>query len=227
MDEDSVTSLLSVVSSAKMTAIVNEKPENLPRYGLSNPAITFEAVNDQGKSAMLLVGKKDRDEYFARDPSRPMIFRINEELYKKLAESYGDLRDKALIHLDSAEINRIEIHNVNGTIICNRKSEAGWTFEEPQDQKGKNAASWKLFDPLTEARAEEIIDHPPAAVIAQLARPAVEAILTDKDGKKFTVGVSQPSGDFVYARTSGSPAIYKLKKKILDDMNYRATQVSF
>jgi hypothetical protein len=227
LDENSITSLLSVASSAKMTAIVKEKPENLARYGLSNPAIMFTAVNDQGKSAMLVLGKKEGDEYFARDPSRPMIFRINEELYKKLAESYGDLRDKALVHLDSADVNRIEIHNVNGTIICNRKSEAGWTFEEPRDQKGKNAASWKLFDPLTEARAEEIIDHPPAAVVAQLARPAFETILTGKDGKKFTVGVSRPSGDFVYAQTSGSPAIYKLKKKILDDLNYKATQVSF
>lgn len=226
-DEDSVTSLLSVASSSKMTAIVQEKPENLARYGLAAPAITFTAVNHQGKSAMLLVGKKEGDEYFARDSSRPIIFRINEELYKKLAEGYSDLRDKQLVHLDSADVNRIEIHNLNGTIICNRKSEAGWTFEEPQDQKGRNAASWKLFDPLTEARAEEIFDHPPATVSAQMTRPAVEVILTDKDGKKFTVGVSQPSGDFVYAQTSASTAIYKLKKKILDDLNYKASQVSF
>ena len=50
------------------------------RYGLAAPAITFTATEDNGKSATLLVGKKEGNDYFAKDFSRPTIFKVNEML---------------------------------------------------------------------------------------------------------------------------------------------------
>jgi hypothetical protein len=91
-DEDAIASLLSTVANAKMVTITSEAPEKLGEYGLASPAITLTASDGKGRSATLLVGKKEGDEYFARDASRPMIFRINQDLYKKLAENYNDLR---------------------------------------------------------------------------------------------------------------------------------------
>ena len=37
---------------------------------------------------------------------------INESLYKKLSEKFGDLRDKKVVHADMiAGIHRVEVHN--------------------------------------------------------------------------------------------------------------------
>lgn len=86
-------------------------------------------------------------------------------------------------------------------------------------------ASWKIFDALTGLRAEDVLDHPPANIIAKLARPAIEVILTTKDGKQAILRVSGESGDFVYAQASGSPVVYKLKKQDFDTLNFDAAQI--
>jgi hypothetical protein len=226
-DEDAVTSLLSSITTAKLTAIASETADNLGKYGLTNPAITFTASDQKGNTEKLEVGRKEDDDYFAYDPARPMVFHISQDLYKKLIENYNDLRDKKIVHLDQPGITHVEIHNANGTIVCARKSESEWVFDEPADQKGKPADPDKLFTSLESARAEEVIDHPAPGVTAKLSKPAFEAILTDKNGKKLTIQISKESSGFVYARTSDGPTMYKLKAQILTDLNYKPADLAF
>ncbi len=225
-DAGNISALLTSLGSAKWTNVASESPDNPAKYGLANPALTFTAVDDKGKSATLIVGKKEGDQYFTRDTSAPMIFLINEDLYKKLAENYSDLRDKKLAHFDPAAVNQVEIHNANGTIICTRKSEFEWTIEEPAELKGKPADISKLFTSLEQASAGQIFDQPAPNIRAILAKPEFQAILTDKSGKKLTVQISKESNGFVYARTSGSPAIYKLDKQILSDLNFKPSDMA-
>jgi Domain of unknown function (DUF4340) len=222
-DQDAVDSLLSAVSTAKMAGIVSEKPDNLSKYGLANPAVTFTATDAKGQKSVLLVGKKERDAYFARDPSRPMIFRIQQDLYTKLARRFSDLRDKNVVHLVADDIQRIQIRNSAGAIVLSRRKNNpdDWMIDAPAEQKGKSAASWKILDPITNLRAEAVIDHPAASLLAQLAKPAVRVVLTGKSGQEITLRISKPSGDFAYAQTSGSPALYKLKKQAVDDLNLK------
>ncbi len=227
-DDDTVTSLLSTVSNGKFTAIESEKAENLAKYGLANPAITFTTVDDKGNRQTLLVGKKQGDGYAARNVSEPMIFVINEDLYKKLAENFNDLRDKNFVHVTENDVNGIELHNTNATMTISRKkgSDFDWVVDSPADVKGKSAATWKVFSPLTSAKAEEVIDHPSAEISAKLAKPAVEINLNEKSGTKLTVKISNAVGDFVYGQTSAGPSVYKLKKSILDDLNFKPSDLA-
>jgi len=244
-DAEAIHLLLSAVSNARMTAIASETPDNLAHYGLANPAIAFTVSDSKGKSATLSVGKKEGDEYFARDTARPTIFRINQDLYTKLAENFGGLRDKKLAHFDPANITHAEIRNASGTILCSRKNETDWTCdatEQKDDQSKPNAEPAnnqqkdnqqarpvsldKLFNPLQQATAEEILDRPTPALLGNLAKPAFAAILTDKNGKILKVELSKESGGFVYARTSEAPTIYKLKAQTLTDLNFKASDLT-
>lgn len=228
-DTDMVSQLLAGVSTGKMESVASETPENLGKYGLASPAITLETTDGKGNKQTLTVGKKDGDNYFARDLSRPTIFRINGDLYKKLSEKFDDFRDKTVLHFSAEDINHIEVHNSSGTIVLNRK-EAGkedWIIEQPHSDKGKAAASWKVFSPIEGARADAVLDRAPADAVAGLAKPALEVILTDKDGKKITLEVSKPVKDFAYARTSASPSVFKVKKDLYDDLNFTPAQALF
>ncbi|MFZ3333390.1 MAG: DUF4340 domain-containing protein, partial [Candidatus Acidiferrales bacterium] len=226
-DTDTISSLLATVANAKMVTVASETADKLGVYGLTSPAITLTATDAKGKTATLLVGKKEGDEYFARDDSRPTVFRINQDLYKKLAENYSDLRDKRIVQFDPANISHAEMHNANGTIELTRKNESEWTYDAPAEQKGKSASAEKLFSPLQLARAEEIYDHPAGDVAAKLSKPAFEATLKDKSGKKITVQISKEAGGFVYARSSEGPAIYKLKAQTLTDLDFKAADLAF
>ena len=220
-DAGNISALLTSIGAAKWNTPAGESAENLAKYGLANPSITFTAADGKGKNATLIAGKKEGNQYFAQDASRPTVFLISEDLYKNLSENYNDLRDKKLAHFDSAAINHVEIHNANGTIACTRKSEFEWTIDEPADQKGKPAEISKLFTTLEQASAEQISDQPAPDVRAFLAKPEFQAVLTDKSGKKLTIEISKESKGFVYARTSDSSAIYKLNKQVLTDLNFK------
>jgi hypothetical protein len=226
-DGDLVNSLLAAISTAKLVSIESETADNLARYGLANPTVTFTAVEGAGKTATLLVGKKDGEEYFARDASRPTIFRINQDLYKKLSQTYPELRNKQIVRFDQAAITHVEIHNASGTIVCTRKNEDEWVFDEPAEQKGKSASLDKLFTALDQARAEQIIDHPAPDITARLAKPAFDATFTMKGGEKLTVVISKEAGDFVYARSGDGAMVYKLKKQILDSLNFKPSEMAF
>ena len=223
-DDSDVTSLLNSVAEAQITAVVNESADNLSKYGLGAPAITFTATKGNGKAATLLVGKKEGSDYYAKDSSRPTIFKVNETLYKKLTQTYGDLRDKKLVHLTQSDITRAELYNENGAIVITPKSEQDWIAEAPPDLKGKAISTWKIFPAITNARAEAIVDHPSADIQTRLAKPLVQMSLTAKDGKKITVSFTPVMGDSVYAKTSDVATVYKLNKNILAELNSKISE---
>jgi hypothetical protein len=212
-----------------MVSVASETPDNLAKYGLSSPTTTFTATDAKGKSATLLVGKKDADGYFAREESLPVIFRISDDLQKKLSEIFADLRDKKIAHFDPATITHVDVHNASGTFSLTRKNQDEWTFDAPPELKGKSGSPEQLFSRLEQARADQIIDAPTSAITAKLAKPTFEAMLTTKDGKTITIDVSQvqDADGIVYARTNESPSAYKLKKQFLDDLNAKATDLAF
>lgn len=227
-DGDAVNAFLGAIESAKATGVVSEKPDDLGKYGLASPAITFTATSDAPEKSTLVIGTKGGNAYFARDLARPQIFRIDGDLYKKFGESYADLRDKKVAHFDQQQIVRIELRDANGTAVLTHKADAAeeWVFDSPADLKGKAATAWKVLSPLDGLRADEVLDHPQANIAAMLAKPAVEVVLTDTAGKVLSVQISKESGDFVYARTSGGAALYKLKKQVLDDLNLKPADLA-
>jgi hypothetical protein len=229
-DDVDVNALLAAVVNAKMVSIASETPDNLGKYGLASPLVSLTILDEKGRSLKLDVGKKDGGDYFARDASRPTIFRINEFLYKKLSQNSRDLRDKKLVRYDSGSLNRIEIHNSNGTIVFVRSKDDKsdqWLFESPEAQKGKQSASWRFFTPIIQARAQEIVDHPTPDISSLLAKPAIEVIVTAADAKKLTLSLSKQSGAFVYARTSAAPEVYKLPAEIVKDLDFKAEDAVF
>lgn len=226
--DDAVTSLLQSVRDATLVSVASEKADDLGPYGLLNPAISFVVTEGKGSQATLRVGKRDGDAYFAHDVSRPTIFRINAEVYKKLSEKFADLRDKRVVHINSSDIQSMEIRNANGSVSLSRQKDSpdDWVFDTPADQKGKAASSWKILDPLTGLTAEEVIDHPAPNLLALEANPAVTATLTGKDGKPLVIKISKVFGEFVYAQATDSPSLYKLKKGVLDTLNWKAADLT-
>jgi Domain of unknown function (DUF4340) len=227
-DSDAVSSLLSAVSTGKFASVASETPNDLGKYGLSHPAVTLTVTNDIGKSSTLIVGGKKGDDYYARDTSRPTVFEIDADLYKKLTQTPGELLDKEPLHVDETDIDEIQIQDSHGNIVADRKSGSGeeWLMAAPAAQKGKTASAWKVFSVLSELKANEVIEKPGAAVLASLDHPAYQLTLVDSKGKKRTLKVSKPSGDFIYAQSSDGPAVFKIKKASLSDLDITPADLS-
>jgi hypothetical protein len=225
-DSDAVGGLISAVSSGKMISVASETANDLGKYGLSSPAATIVLTNDIGKSSTLIVGKKQGDNYYAQDTSRPTIFEVNDDLYKKLTQAPGTLLDKVPMHVDETDVSKIQIQGSNGPIVATRQSEENWVIDSPDAQKGKPASAWKIFSALSVFRADDVIEKPAADVTAALAQPAYTLTLTDNAGKTRTLRVSKPIGDFIYAQSSDGPAVYKFKKDSLGDLDIKPADLA-
>lgn len=225
-DGNTILTLLGVLGSGQIAHFVADTEKDLGKYGLTTPTITFRAKLPDGKSAELLVGKKEVDEYDARDSSRPMVFRINETVHKSLVSTFFDLRDKALTHLSDSDINRAELHNSSGTTTCTQNAGGALMLDLPVGQNATAPECPAFVFAVESARATQIFDTPPADITAKLAKPAAVVTFTSKSGQKAEFSFSGVAGDSVYARTSLGSTIYKLDKKVFDDLNAKPPDTS-
>ncbi len=218
-DSTAVSQFLDTLATAQVASFVDDTSPNDAKYGLSKPDVTFRVELGAGKSVELEVGKKDGDNYYARQTSQPFIFRIKETVYKTLGQKLFDLRDKQLVHVSEDEVVRLDIQDAGATEACVRDSNGEWSANPPTGEKSKATNCGSLWGSLHDARATNIIDTPSGAIAAQLAKPAIEATLTDKAGKKTEVRISAASGKVVYARVGESAEVFELDKQILLDLN--------
>ncbi|HET6200012.1 MAG: DUF4340 domain-containing protein [Candidatus Acidiferrales bacterium] len=223
-DSSTVDSLASALTTDKFTDVVSESPDDLAKYGLTHPSMSVTAAT-KGQESHLLIGKKNGDSYYARDAARPMIFEISSTVYDTLNKKFFDLRDKSILQFDPANVATVEIHNASGIIQCTQGKDDQWTIVQPAADKGKAIQSWKILDPIQNARAKEIYDTPSQTVLTHLAKPEIEVILTDKAGKKTTVDISAAAGDSVYVRTTAGPEAYDLNTQILKDLGFKAADL--
>ena len=225
-DHGKIDALLSAVGTGQITKFVTDTNTSLAKYGLDNPAVLFQAKLADGKSVQLAVGKKEGSDYYARDLSRPGVFQVNDNLYSILSDKYIDLRDKQIVHIMPDDVTRAEIHNLNGTFAC-VKSGSGLVLEQAANTTadGKAPAAPPscpdVVGQLGEDQADEVYDNPPASVSKELAKPAVQIAITDKNGKKTQLVFSGITGDSIYGRRDSSPAIYKFAKRVFDEVNFQ------
>src|SRR6185437_3087163 len=201
-DSSAVMSLLDVVGAGRISNFVSDTSTDLGKYGLAKPAIRFSAKLPDGKSGELEIGKKEGDQYYARDASRAGVFEVQEAVYKALSDKPGDLRDKQLVHLNASEVTRAEVRDQNGATSCVKGANDEFTVEQAAGTKTPAAPCADFLPSIENAHAQEVYDAPPAGVSAKLAKPAVQITLTDKNGKKTEIRVSPAVGDSVYAQTN-------------------------
>ncbi|MGH9864166.1 MAG: DUF4340 domain-containing protein, partial [Candidatus Acidiferrales bacterium] len=125
-DSSAVDALASSLSTNKFTDVASESPDDLAKYGLGHPSLSV-VVATKAQQFHLLVGKKNGDNYYARDAARPMIFEISSAVYDSFNKKFFDLRDKSILHFDPANVAAVEIHNANGTIQCSQGKDDRWT----------------------------------------------------------------------------------------------------
>ena len=225
-DHAKIDALLSAVGTGQITKFVTDTNTGLAKYGLDNPALRFQAKLADGKSVQLAVGKKEGSDYYARDVSRPGVFQINDNLFSILSDKYIDLRDKQIVHFMPDDVTRAEVHNLNGTFACVKGSGSGLVLEQAANKTADGKAGAvppscpDVIGELGEDQADEVYDNPPASVSKELAKPAVQINITDKNGKKTQLVFSGITGDSIYARSDAGPAVYKFAKRVFDEVNF-------
>ncbi len=108
-DNTEVNSIVGDLEFAKVEEFV-DSPAELKTYGLASPAVRVDLfLGDNRARKTLLIGNKIDTNYYAKDEARDAVFKIKEDLFKKLDFESTKIRDKKVLRFERANVKQIDI----------------------------------------------------------------------------------------------------------------------
>lgn len=225
-DNTEINSIVSDLEFARVEEFV-DSPAELKTYGLAAPVVRLDLfLGDNRARKTLLVGNKVDSNYYAKDDSREAVFKIKEDLFKKLDFDAAKIRDKKVARFDRANVKQIGIKLADKEFVFFRGSDDKWKMSKPAGQQGKYVTEYKIFWPIEDLEGKELIDG------ANLKdpkygfdKPSAEIRFVDKSDKKTELVLGKLDKEQVFVRTNSGTTVYKVDKKILEDLNFKTDDI--
>ena len=211
-----VNGLIGQLQSAQMTAL-KDRPEDLKdlkQYGLDKPEVVA-TLGMGGSSVKLELGKNaEGAAFWARDPSRPVVFSITSNLADELRKKPDDLRRKEVFDFRPFNTTRFEISRGKDTRAFERVKGTGenavdsWKQVVPAE-KSVDASNFEgaLLE-FSNLRADSFVDRAGAAT--GHTNPTAVVTVKFDDGKKDERVSFGTAGGSVYATRADQPGALKL-----------------
>jgi hypothetical protein len=216
-DYISVNGLIGQLQSAQMTAL-KDRPEDikdLKQYGLDRPDV-IATLGMAGSSVRFELGKDaDAGAVWARDPSRPVVFSVNNGVAQELRKKPDDLRRKEVFDFRPFNTARFEISRGKETRAFERVKGTGenavdtWKQVVPTE-KTVDASNFEgaLLD-FSNLRADSFVDRAGAAT--GHTNPTAVITVKFEDGKKEESVTFGTAGGSTYATRPDQPGALKLE----------------
>jgi len=235
-DQDSVSSLLSSLSSVTADRIVEDKPSDLAPFGLASPSVELDATLKDKQTKKLLIGDQSPagNSYYAMLAGDPRLFTIASYTKTNLDKSSADLRDKRLFTADFDKVSQIELLNQTSPAkpeITFARDKDAWQILKPKPARADSSQVEDLIRSLKDAKLDAASsDEAKHAAAFKFALPIATVKLTGasgtqqleirkvadqtkrdaKDKNKNDPGRAPAETADYYARSSVVPGIYKI-----------------
>lgn len=213
-DYGTVEGLIGKLQTVRMKSIAaaDASPADLKKYGLDKPQATVNLNAGSAKATLLIGGKTDDNNLYARDASSPMVVTIDAALLDDIKKAPDDYRRKDLFEFRAYNANRVEIARNGQTYV----------FERMKSTDEKTPDKWKRVSPNPGEVDKDKFD----AFLARLANmrasaftPTTASTGTDKpamtisvkfdDNRKEEKVAFGQSGSDVYAVRPNEPGAAK------------------
>ena len=215
-DYGSSNYFVTSLSGAVMSAVEEEAPAAIGRYGLNPPAIRLTVRLADGKSANLWVGNKAGDEaaYYAQNSVWPQVFKINQNTYDQFHQQLDNYRNRYLFDFEATNARRVEIHSSNGDIRLDKRgptSSEEW-FRAGSPEAKVDAAKVEAFlNGVHALRVQQFTtDRPGQLAQYGLNEPWMRVKITyGENNAEETVVFARHDNRF-YAARDGEPSVYEM-----------------
>src|SRR5258707_713032 len=175
-DQESVSSLLSSVSTLNSERLVDDKPTDLTQYGLAQPALEIGLTTKDAKPQKLLVGDDTPvgNAVFAKLDGDPRVFTIASYNKSSLDKSANDFRNKKLFDFGFDEPGKVELHDGAKAYFFTKGGQDWWSGDS---KKLDSATVQPLIDKIRELSASKFVD-------SGFTSPALQVSVVSNDGKR-------------------------------------------
>jgi hypothetical protein len=221
-DQDAAVSMVSSLSGVNADSVVDDKPGDVSKYGLTDPSLTVTAHETNGKTDKLSFGDDIPASalVYARVGTDPKVYAVSNSVRNSFSKEVNDLRDKRLLTFDPAQVSRLELVTPKSDVEFGKVNQTDWQIVKPQPYRADSSSIEDILRKLADAKMDLTTkpDDVKAAVTAfNTGRAVADAKVTDAGGVE-TLNVRQNKDDY-YAHSSLVPGTFKISSdlgKLLD-----------
>jgi len=214
-DQDSVSSLLSTLSSMTSDHVIEDHAANVDQYGLTQPSLKVTIVEANNESHELLVGDQTPagSASYAELEGQPKVFTIASYVKSNLDKSPNDLRDKRLLNFETDRVTRLELTAKKQTLEFGRSKEQ-WQIVKPKPFRADQFPVEELLRNLRDAKMElsGSDDEKKVAAAFNTGNPVATAKVTDASGMQ-ELQVRKNKDDY-YAKSSSVAGVFKVSTSV-------------
>ena len=223
-DQDSVSSVLSTVSSLTADRLLEDKASNLSSYGLANPGLEVDVTLKDNKTQKLLVGDKtpSGNAFYAVLGGDPRLFTIANYDKTNLDKNAGDLRDKRLLTADFDKVSQVELINQTPDKkqdITFARNKDAWQILKPGPYRAQSYTVDDLIRALKDAKMQISpgADEAKNAAAFKSATPFATAKITGASGMQ-ELQIRKSKDDY-YAQATALPGVYEVPSNVATSLN--------
>jgi len=222
-DQDSVTSLVSSLSSLSSDRLIEDKASDLSSYGLAAPTEQVKITEKNGKVQTLLVGDDTPtgSATFAKVEGDPRVFTIASYIKSSLDKSTKDLRDKRLLTFNSDKLTRVDLTAKGQAIEFGKNNQNEWQILKPRPLRADGLQVDELVRKLKDAKMDVSgSDEDARKAVAGFStgtRVAVASV-TDASGTQ-EIEVRRDKDKNYYAKSTAVEGIYKVLSDFGDGLD--------
>jgi len=210
-DQNTVSNMLSPLSTLTSERLIEDKANNLEQYGLTHPALEVEITQKDAKKYELLFGDDTPtgSATFTALSGDPRVFTVASYNKNGFDKSADDLRDKRLMTFDSDKVSRVELTAKKQTIEFGRNKDE-WQIVKPGPYRAEGFQVDAFIRNLGDAKMELSGTEDGKKVAAAFASGTqiATAKVTDVSGTQ-ELQVRKNKDDY-YAKSSALEGIYKV-----------------
>jgi len=190
---------------------------NLGEYGLDKPVAQITLGTAKGQTVTLEIGKPSAvgSTSYARLQPGGKVYQIDTSTNDALAKTATDLRQKTVADFANADVQKVRIVSLAGTLTVTRLGADRWQIDGPRTWPADDFKITDLFFPLTTSEAKVFHDGATALAAYGLDHPAATVDLTLRDRPEPLRILLTQRGKITYATVPGTPTVLELDASVL------------
>jgi Domain of unknown function (DUF4340) len=209
-DQDSVSSMVSTLSSLNSDRLVDDKSTDLKQYGLADPKLELD-ITTKDKPQKLLIGDDTPtgNGSFAMLAGDPRVFTVASYNKSSFDKTSADLRDKRLLTADFDKLTQIDLVAKKQDVTFSRNKDA-WQILKPKPLRADNFSVEDLARKLKDAKMDvtPADDQKKNAAAFATGTAVATAKVTDSSGTQ-ELQIRKNKDDY-YAKSTAVSGIYKV-----------------
>jgi len=212
-DQDSVSSVLSALSSLNAERLLEEKASDLASYGLTAPSVEIDVTSKNNKTQKVLIGDQtpSGNAFYAVLAGDHRLFTVASYTKSSVDKTADDLRDKRLLTADFDKVSQVELiiqkPEKKQDVTFARNKDA-WQILKPAPYRAESYKVEDLVRSLKEAKMEAGSDDSKDAAAFKSAVPFAIARISGASGTQELE--IRKAKDNYYAKSTGLPGAYKV-----------------